>query len=227
VFIAPCFDHREDDWEAFLMVIIIENEKRHPNYTHIQNWFVDKFEKALNHTETKSLCRYVKMSSMAKDRDTKLRDSMDMIDLPPIQYDGWVNEVYTLEYDELESSKDAEPRPSSRNYVKDALDSIRVKIASIIPKPSETKTHPTTITRSNSKLSLSNPNKSAKRSKKRNSTTLEDKKTDIDASSTGTETDGTDKSNVEGERRSLTMTRKFSSQEVFKPRLVKEQAMLH
>lgn len=63
------------------------------------------------------------MSSMSKDRESKLREAMDNIDLPPIKYDSWVNEVFTLEFDDLVEIAEAESTPS-RNYFKEAFDSV-------------------------------------------------------------------------------------------------------
>jgi hypothetical protein len=132
VFITPCFDHREDDWEVFLKMIIKENEHRRPNYPRISLWFHDTFQKALNNSECKYFCRYVKMSSISKDRDSKLRDAMDNIDLPPIKYDSWVNEVFTLEYDETSDINESKTtHSSSRNYPKEALDKVVAAVAAV------------------------------------------------------------------------------------------------
>ena len=126
LYIAPFFDHREDDWEKFLMFIVRENERRRPRFIKIGTWFHETFQEtngSLNHSETKYLCRYVKMSCMSTDRESKLREAMDNIDLPPVKYDSWVNEVFTLECDDIADITEAEAGPS-RNYFKEAFDSV-------------------------------------------------------------------------------------------------------
>lgn len=147
VFITDFFDHREDEWEALLRLIIKENEHRRPNFNLIQYWFIETFEKSLNKSEAKYLMRYVKMSSLASDRETKLRDSMDNIDLPPIKYDSWLKAVYNMEGDEdlynIGESGEAAPR---RNYVKWACSAFVVALQAMVPtmpkKINHRKTHP-------------------------------------------------------------------------------------
>jgi hypothetical protein len=118
IFIAPFFENRVEEWEHFLSMIIQENENKRPNYLSIQVWFVHTFEKALNKSEIKFLCRYVGMSSDARDRDTKLIDSMDNIELPPVNYDTWMNELLTLECDAEAGVIEVDKRSKSRSPVK-------------------------------------------------------------------------------------------------------------
>jgi hypothetical protein len=138
-FITPFFHHRENEWEEFLRIIIRESEYRRPNYAIIQFWFIDTFDKSLNKSEAKYLCRYVKMSSIADDTETKLRDVMDNIDLPPIKYERWVTALYTLEGDEeLDGIKEAREESHPRiNFVSKALgllEHLATAVGSIFPK---------------------------------------------------------------------------------------------
>ena len=96
VFLSQFFHHREEEWEEFLRLIIDENQSRKPDYDRVNMWFHDKFHVALNQSETKYLCRYVRFNSTSDDKEQKLRESMDNIDIPPAKYESWANEVITL-----------------------------------------------------------------------------------------------------------------------------------
>jgi hypothetical protein len=138
-FITPFFHHRENEWEEFLTIILRESDNIRPDYARIQFWFLDTFDKSLNKSEAKYLYRYVKMSSIADDSETKLRDAMDNIDLPPIKYERWVIALYTLEGDEeLDGIKEAREKSHAHiNFVSKTLDLLEhfaTAVGSIFPK---------------------------------------------------------------------------------------------
>mmetsp|Transcript_852 Transcript_852/g.1484 ORF Transcript_852/g.1484 Transcript_852/m.1484 type:complete len:315 (-) Transcript_852:212-1156(-) len=142
---TPLFHHREEEWETFLKLVIKENKHKRPNYSNVQYWFLDSFQTSLNVSEAKYFCRYVKMSSVADDSETKLRNSMDNIDLPPIKYDNWVSALYTLEGDDelddvnfkkniIKARETFAPPTKKQNYFQFALTKVADVVGNILPK---------------------------------------------------------------------------------------------